>query len=92
MTTVRSVILNSELLDAYDKAKDEYQGLLDESKEVLNAVDDLIDSNRREHGGDNQHFREKLKVLRLKSSENCEKCLSARRAYEKAAEDLVETT
>ena len=83
--------MNPELIDAYEKAKDEYQRLLDESKGILSAVDELVESNRTNPDNpDNMMFREKLSVLRSKASENCEKFLAARKAYEDAAEALVE--
>lgn len=80
------------LHEEYDKAKEDCQKYAKEDERIQVVFDELINTYALppNYGLDNPDFRIKLQKLHMASAENFEKYMAARKAYEKAAEELVE--
>ena len=76
----------------YDKAKEDCRIYAEEDELLQKQVDELIRTNALppNYGMDTPDFRNRLDALRIQSSENFNLYMKARKAYEKAADELIE--
>ena len=80
------------IYEEYDKAKEDCRKYAEEDEKIQVDVDEIVRTCALppNYGRDNPTFVVNLQKLRVASAENFEKYMTARKAYEKAAEELVE--